>query len=227
MLDQDYACRLMSVWPQQMVGLITISGSTQGQSLAMTAPTMPIQGQVGQTVASIILAMPIPGESNHEINMINTLRNHIRDSLMGIPNNLPEIKGLQAKLPEAYDGEDDFDCLNRWLQGLLRFFKIHHLTGVDKDIDWVQVTGTCLKGKAERWFSHKVECPKHRTCNWTFESVIIALYRAFITTAMAQNAMEEYLNVKYSKAEGILGFHRNLVMWARRLAQYPDNYSFK
>ena len=60
----------------------------------MTAPTMPIQGQVGQNVASIILAMPIPGESNHEITMINTLRNHIRDSLMGILNNLPEIKGL-------------------------------------------------------------------------------------------------------------------------------------
>jgi len=80
----------------------------------MTTPTMPIQGQVGQTIVSIILAMPIPGESDHEINMINALRNHIRDSLMGIPNNLPEIKGLQAKLPEAYDSEDDFDRLDRW-----------------------------------------------------------------------------------------------------------------
>jgi len=149
-LDQDYARRSMSVWPQQMVGLITISGSTQGQSLAMTVPTMPIQGQVGQTVASIVPAMPIPGESNHEINMIDALRNHIRDLLMGIPNNLPEIKGLRAKLPEAYDSEDDFNHLDRWLQGLLRFFKIHRLTGADKDIDWVLVTGTCLKGKAER-----------------------------------------------------------------------------
>jgi len=93
-LDQDYARCSMSARPQQMVGLITISGSTQGQSLAMTAPTMPIQGQVGQTIASIIPAMPIPGESDHEINMIDALRNHIRDSLMGIPNNLPEIKGL-------------------------------------------------------------------------------------------------------------------------------------
>ena len=112
----------------------------------MTAPTM---GQMGQTVALIVPAMPIPGESDHEINMIDALRNHIRDSLMGIPNNLPEIKGLQAKLPEAYDSKDDFDCLDRWLQGLLRFFKIHHLTGADKDIDRVLVTGTCLKGKAE------------------------------------------------------------------------------
>ena len=159
--------------------------------------------------------------------MINTLRNHIRDLLMGIPNNLPEIKGLWAKLPEAYDGKDDFDYLDRWLQGLLRFFKIYCLTGADKDIDQVLVTGTCLKGKAERWFSHEVEYPNHRTCDWMFESVIIALYHAFITTTTAQKAMEKYLNVKYSNAEGILGFHHNLVMWARWLAQHPDNYSFK
>ena len=39
--------------------------------------------------------------------------------------------------------------------------------------------------------------------------------------------MEEYLNVKYSKVEGILGFHCDLVMWARRLAQHPDDYLFK
>jgi len=158
--------------------------------------------------------MPIPGESNHEIAMIDALRNHIRDSLMGIPNNLPKIKGLQMKLPKAYDGKDYFNHLDRWLQGLLRFFKIHHLTGVDKDLDWVLVMGTCVKGKAEQWFSHEVECPKCRTHNWMFESVIIALYCAFITTATAQKVMEEYLNVKYSKVEGILGFYHDLIMWA-------------
>ena len=227
MLDQDYACRSMNARSQQIVGPIAISGSTQRRSVAMTAPTMPIQGQAGQNVALIVSAMTIPGESDHEITMINALRNHIRDSLMGILNNLPEIKGLQAKLPEAYDGEDDFNCLNRWLQGLLRFFKIHRLTGADKDIDWVLVTGTCLKGKAEQWFSHEAEHPNRRTRNWTFEPVMIALYHAFITTATAQKAMEEYLNVKYSEAEGILGFHCDLVMWAGRLAQHPDDYSFK
>ena len=41
------------------------------------------------------------GDTNHENHMIETLRDHIRESLMGIPNNLPEIKGLQAKLPDA------------------------------------------------------------------------------------------------------------------------------
>jgi hypothetical protein len=81
--------------------------------------------------------------------MINKLRAHIRDSLMSIPDNLPELKGLHVKMPDAYEGEDDYDHLDKWLQGLLRFMKIHCLTGVDKEQDWVLVTGTSLKGKAE------------------------------------------------------------------------------
>ena len=92
-------------------------------------------------------------------------------------------------MPEAYEGKDDFNCLDSWLQGLMRFIKIHHLTGVDKDLDQVLVTGTCLKGKAERWFSHEVERPNCLIRDWTFESVIVRLYHAFVTTAMAQQAM--------------------------------------
>jgi len=82
--------------------------------------------------------------------MIENLRNHIRESLTGIPDNLPKLKGLCTKLPNAYAGKDDFDKLYIWLQGLIRFLKIHCLTGTDKDRDQVLVTGTCLKGKAER-----------------------------------------------------------------------------
>jgi len=74
-------------------------------------------------------------ESNHEVTMIENLQRHIRDSLMGIPGDLPELKGVRAKLPEAYKGEDDFDRLDNWLQGLIRFFKLHRLTGEDKDAD--------------------------------------------------------------------------------------------
>jgi hypothetical protein len=89
--------------------------------------------------------------------MIESVRHHIRDSLVGVPFDLPEIKGLRAKLPDAYKGDDDFDRLDNWLQGLLRYFKIHQLTRVDRDLDRVLVAGTSLKGRAERWFSYKVE----------------------------------------------------------------------
>ena len=172
MLDQDYACCSMSVWPQQMVGIVT--GPTQGRSVTMIVPPLLAQG-----------------DSDHESSMIERLKNNIRESLVGIPDNLPEIKGIRAKLPEAYEGKDDFNHLNSWLQGLIRFIKIYCLMGVDKDLDRVLVTGTCtcLKGKAECWFSHKVERPNRLICDWTFETMIVGLYRAFITTTMAQQAM--------------------------------------
>ena len=81
--------------------------------------------------------------------MAEGLRKYIEDSLLGVPSNLPELKGLRAKLPKAYEGEDDFDQLESWLLGLLRHFKLHCLTDMDRDGDRILVTGNCLKGHAE------------------------------------------------------------------------------
>ena len=63
--------------------------------------------------------MPGQIQINPEAEMINNLLQHIQDSLVGILANLPEIKGLRIGLPDAYKGEDDFDKLDSWLQGLL------------------------------------------------------------------------------------------------------------
>jgi hypothetical protein len=95
-----------------------------------------------QWVAPTLLPIPAQGPPNadHELQMIESLRWHIQDSLMEMLDDLPELKGICAKLPDAYEGEDNFDCLDNWLQGLLRHFKLHRLTGVDRDADWVLVT---------------------------------------------------------------------------------------
>ena len=98
---------------------------------------------------------------------------------------------------------------------------------MDKDRDRVLVTGTSLKGRAERWFSQEVERPTRIIRDWTFESVIVGLYRAFITTATTLQAMQRYMRVRFSREEGVMAFYRELLMWAGRLAQYPDPYSFK
>jgi len=183
----------------------------------------------GQSIAPIIQSAPARGqaETDHEMLMIESLREHIRASLMGVPDNLPELKGLRTKMPDAYEGEDDFDRLERWLHGLLRFMKIHRLTGVDKDMDRILVTGTALKGRAEQWFGQEVEHPKRLILDWTFESVVIGLYRTFITTATSQKAMQQYMDIKYTQENGIMAFYNELLKWAGRLTEYPDAYSFR
>jgi hypothetical protein len=52
-------------------------------------------------------------------------------------------------MPNAYEGKDDFDHLKRWLHRLIRFMKIYHLTGADKEMDWILITEMSLKGKAK------------------------------------------------------------------------------
>ena len=98
------------------------------------------------------VSVQVQPDSEHEVRMAEGLKRFISDSLRGVPDNLPEIKGLRSRLPEAYEGEDDFDCLEGWLQSLLRYFKLHRLTGADRDEDRILVTGNCLKGCTERWF---------------------------------------------------------------------------
>ena len=97
------------------------------------------------------------------------------------------ILGQQSSMQSAITQEsNDSDHLDKWLQGLLRFFKLHCLTGIEKDRDCILVAGTNLRGKAKHWYSHKV---KWLTClihDWTFKSIVTGLFRAFITTVMAQ-----------------------------------------
>jgi hypothetical protein len=209
-LDQDYARRAAGGQPRQLAG-------------PYMAPAL-ISGQhwVAQSTNSQGLA-----DSDHETRMIDGLIEHIRESLKGIPDNLPEIKGLRAKLPESYEGEDDFDRLDKWLQGMLRYYKLQRLTADDKDKDRVLIAGSNLKGKAERWFCHEVERSTRIIREWTFESVVVGLFRAFVTTATAQQAMQSYMRVRFSPDEGVMAFYRELMMLAGRLAQYPDPYSFK
>ena len=110
----------MSAQPlQQLVVPMTIPVLRQGRPQVANVPSVPNRGRVL--------------DSDHEINMIENLRNHIRDSLMGIPDDLPELKGLHMKLPNSYGGDDKFDKLDNWLQSLLRYFKIHQITRMDKD----------------------------------------------------------------------------------------------
>jgi hypothetical protein len=64
-------------------------------------------------------------ESEHDQQQIKNLRDHIRESLGRASTNLPKLKGVHLKQPEAYEGEDDYDHLKEWLRGLVRFFRFH------------------------------------------------------------------------------------------------------
>ena len=229
-LDQDYARRSVSAQPQPVSNALAqpaVVARTPAQpTVAISAAQFTsLKSKQGQGKVPILMQGYV--ESEHDRQQIENLRDHIRESLGRTSSNLPELKGVRLKQPEAYEGEDDYDRLEEWLRGLVRFFKLHRLTGADKEDNRVLVAGTCLKGKAGQWFGHEVERTKRTTRYWTFEAVVVGLYHAFITTATAQQAVQRYTRVKFSGEEGVMAFYWELLMWAGRLAQYPDPYSFK
>jgi hypothetical protein len=110
---------------------------------------------------------------------------------------------------------------------MLRYYKLQHLTVMDKDKDCVLIAESNLKGKAECWFCYEVEWSTHIICDWTFESVVVGLFRAFITTVTAQQAMQSYMRIWFSLDEGVMAFYCELMMLAGWLAQYPDPCLFR
>jgi len=46
-------------------------------------------------------------------------------------------------------------------------------------------------------------------------------------TATSQQAVHKYVQIRFSRETGVHAFYRELLLWAGRLAQYPDLYSFK
>jgi hypothetical protein len=144
---------------------------------------LPVQG-VASPSAPLMPVQALP-DTEHDAYMIEGLCRHIHDSLIGIPGDLPVLKGVHTNLLDAFSGQDDFNHMDYWLQGLLCYFKLHRLMGMDRDADWILVTGTCLTRKAKQWFSQEVECLTRFIHDWTLESVIIGLYCMFITTATA------------------------------------------
>jgi hypothetical protein len=85
-LERDYARCSLGAHPMNLaapMALPSIRQPTGSQALPL-----PMQGQVGQA------ALQGQARNNHKNQMIESLRHHIRDSLVGIPFDLPEIKGL-------------------------------------------------------------------------------------------------------------------------------------
>jgi hypothetical protein len=197
-LSEDYNCRKACQTMPTLTSVLQTAHTTSGPSV-----NVPLSHRLANLAAPFtppapVVNPPVQACMEHEAKMINNLIWHIRNSLSEMSHDLPEIKGLRVNLPEAYAGEDDIERIDNWLQGLLCHFKLNRLTADDRDADRVLVLGTCLKGKAEQWFNHEVECPLRVTPDWTYETVIIGLFRLFITTATAQQAVHRYGQVKYT-----------------------------
>jgi hypothetical protein len=131
----------------------------------------------------------------------------------------PNVKNLRAPSPKKYDGTDDIDLFMNFLKSVLRHMAINGFGGEDFDQYRVMIIGHYLEGKAESWYNKYVDAGIER--GWSFEAVILELFKRFIHTATAGKAWHKYDTVDYDPKEGVKAFYDELMEAADHLPQRP------
>ena len=58
----------------------------------------------------------------------------IRDQVGYDLKNQTDMKNICILAPDKYSGKDDIEKFNVWLTGLLRWMRVHNVTGPKKDM---------------------------------------------------------------------------------------------
>jgi hypothetical protein len=133
---------------------------------------------------------------------------------------------LRVPLPEKYSGDEDIEQFDGWLHSLLRWLKINHFTGPERERERIALTAMYLGEKAKTWFNDNVEGINRRRRVWTFKDVITGLYDQFIHESSIQDTTQKFYSVKYTTDGGVYGYYHELQQYASRMIHEPDLYTF-
>ncbi|KAH7917304.1 hypothetical protein BV22DRAFT_1052531 [Leucogyrophana mollusca] len=150
----------------------------------------------------------------YENDSLEQIHSMIMDRIGTNPRNLPEIKGLKAKLPDPYEGADNIAAFEG-------------MTGQKADASRLDVMQLCLKGPAKEWFGQEVLSPDRAIRKWTFRGAVLAMHRRFVHEATAQQATDQFHVLRYDHKTGATAFFNGLRERASRMVQQPDEYTFR
>ena len=154
------------------------------------------------------------------------IRNLLREKLAGNPEDLISIKGIKFDAPPTYNGGNEVESFTQWLQPFVRWLRLNRLIGKANDSLRVTVMGQYLKGPAMEWFNTIVD-DSTRPQQWTFEKAVLGLFSRFFHQSTTIQATQKFENVKYVRGEGVAGLANELLKWADRMVEYPDDYTLR
>jgi hypothetical protein len=125
-----------------------------------------------------------------------------------------------------YTGSAKFADLEDWLSDLVYRMATRQLGGPDLDRFRVLIVSEHLGGEAHTWYHRHVTSTNRTKLDWTFESIILALYNRFVHATTMQDAREGFRRAKYSASRGVQSYYDELIGYAKNMAAYPDDYSF-
>jgi hypothetical protein len=168
-----------------------------------------------------------PSATDYRSDVLHRYIVMIREKMSISPEAITEIKGIKIEPPELYDGRDDLVVWERWLDGLLNYFYFYRVVGSQLDHQRVMLAGTRLSGIAATWYTQEITGMTRAPRRWTFEEVITAMFKRFLTEVTAQKAVDAFYQVSFTKAKGALGFWNELVQAAERMLTPPDPGTMK
>ncbi|KAJ7572415.1 hypothetical protein C8J56DRAFT_905616 [Mycena floridula] len=147
---------------------------------------------------------------------------HVSVSL-GVREDGNRVNVVRVSAPPSYNGHKDLQRFYVWFGSCLRWMKINHLGGSDREEERVAHIGTALEDKAVKWYEDNVDGFADRV--WSLFDVIMGLYIAFIHETVIHEATENFNAIKFTGT--VDEFYRELEAAAKRLVQQPDVYTFK
>ncbi|PPQ94192.1 hypothetical protein CVT25_003782, partial [Psilocybe cyanescens] len=126
---------------------------------------------------------------------------------------------------EKYAGSPKFADLENWLSSLCYRFAVRQMGGPELDRVRTMLLIEHLEGEALQFYSRHVTNVKRSKFNWTFETVILALYERFVHPSSMQDAREGFKKAKFIANKGVQGFYDILLEYAQNMYEWPDEYT--
>ncbi|GJE92036.1 hypothetical protein PsYK624_081890 [Phanerochaete sordida] len=200
--------------------------ASTGQYLPYTTSALRSAYGVTATAASAAASNPFAVDPSLEP-LLKRMTDHL-EHMVGEARSGTALKtGAKASLPEAYDGRNDHDAFNTWINGLASYLRMYYLCGPDYDEDRMLHAGNALSGEAREWWTEKVLGPHYRReYSWTFIDAVRALYIRFVREGSSRKAAHRFQHTTYSKQKGgANGLLNRLEKYAARMVVRPDEYT--
>ncbi|OBZ66400.1 hypothetical protein A0H81_13644 [Grifola frondosa] len=145
---------------------------------------------------------------------------------MDDPPHYLRISKLAA--PSKFEGTDDANTFEVWLQELLEYLATLRVTGPDFNRDHLRMMGSALSESASQWFFSMVQSPSRERRDWTFEATVVAMHRRFLHKKCIRSPVTNWDQMTYSAScGGVADLYKHLNKYAEQMFEHPSDFKFR
>ncbi len=136
------------------------------------------------------------------------------------------VKSAKPPIPSKYNGKDDNEAFNVWLQQVLTYFDLHRIRGDQHEDDRLRMTAFFLEGDAGEWYQRTVIAGTSSSYQIvSYKEAIVAMYRRFIITDIYDLAERRFEAIRYDESKGgVSHLYDQMIHYKDRMFSPPTEY---